>query len=67
MCSAGRGLWVGTRIETEMRVPMDVQSALELALCMTSHELRQRCEVVTDYQPTPAVIRVEVPRAGRRR
>ena len=51
-----KGVRSFSRIETEKRVPIDVQGTLELALRLTSHELRQHCEVVTDYQPTPAVM-----------
>ncbi len=51
-----QGVKTFSRVEASQQRPIDVQRALELALRMTSNELRHRCKLVTSYSPVPAVL-----------
>ncbi|MBA3392739.1 MAG: PAS domain S-box protein [Deltaproteobacteria bacterium] len=50
------GLKTFSRADHEQRASIDVQRALELALRMTSNELRHRCTVTTKLGPVPHVL-----------
>ena len=51
-----QGVKTFSRVEASQQHAMDVQRALELALRMTSNELRHRCKVVTSYGALPPVL-----------
>ena len=49
------GLKVFARSDAQERTAIDVSRALELALRITSNELRHRARVITDYAAMPAI------------
>jgi PAS domain S-box-containing protein len=50
------GMKVFSRASTEQRGPVDVHTALDLALRMTGNEIRHRCHVDKQYGAVPTVI-----------
>jgi PAS domain S-box-containing protein len=50
-----RDLRIFSRSEPEAMGPVDVQAAVEFAIGMTAHQLRQRARIIRWYQPVPFV------------
>jgi CheY-like chemotaxis protein len=50
-----RDLRIFSRSDPEAMGPVDVQAALEFAIGMTAHQLRQRARLIRWYQPVPFV------------
>lgn len=51
-----QGLSTFARAGEERRVPARIEAALEVAVTLTSNELRHRARLVTSYGPTPRVV-----------
>jgi PAS domain S-box-containing protein len=50
-----RDLRIFSRSDPEAMGPVDVQAAMEFAIGMTAHQLRQRAQLTRWYQPVPLV------------
>ncbi|HET9598835.1 MAG TPA: ATP-binding protein, partial [Anaeromyxobacteraceae bacterium] len=50
-----RGLKTFARSDEDQRAPVEVREALEAAIDMSAHELRQRAELVRDLSPVPRI------------
>jgi len=50
-----RDLRIFSRTDPEAMGPVDVQAAVEFAIGMTAHQLRQRARLIRWYQPVPFV------------
>jgi signal transduction histidine kinase len=51
-----RGMKTFSRADEDRRVPLDVQSVLQLSINMTFHEIKHRARIVKDYGPVPFVL-----------
>ncbi|WP_224366139.1 PAS domain-containing sensor histidine kinase [Hyalangium versicolor] len=50
-----RDLRIFARGDPEVIGPVDVQAALEFSIAMAAHEIRQRAQLVRNYEPVPFV------------